>query len=88
MPNLEDEQYKMLAHPLRRALLKEMKNNSRSLAYLAHQTGASQSRIANHLSLMKRAEIITIRKEARRRVYALRKDSLTGILAFVESLIK
>jgi DNA-binding transcriptional ArsR family regulator len=88
MPNLEDEQYKMLAHPLRRALLKEMKDDSRSLAYLARQTKASQSRIANHLSLMERAEIITVRKETRRRVYALRKDSLTGVSAFVESLIK
>jgi len=87
MAKNNDDVYKALAHPLRRALLTEMTAAGRTLAYFVRQTGASPSRISNHLRLMERARLVRARPKGRGRVYQLRKEGLQQMLAFLESLM-
>ncbi len=88
MPKVEDERYKALAHPLRRALLSEMSTSGRTLAYLVHRTGAAPSRISNHLRLMEQARLVKTRQRSGGRVYSLRKEGLQQVLAFLKGLVE
>ena len=87
MAKSDDDAYKALAHPLRRALLAEMTEAGRTLAYLVRQTGASPSRISNHLRLMEQARLVRARQKGRGRVYHLRKEGLQQMLAFLKGLV-
>jgi len=87
MSENEDERFKALAHPLRRALLSEMSDSGRSLAHLVRRTGASPSRISNHLRLMEQAQLVRTRKRGRGRIYQLRKEGLQQVLAFLKGLL-
>lgn len=82
-----DDKYKALAHPLRRAMLNEMKEGGKGLAHLSRRTGASPSRASNHLSLMHSAGLIRIRRRGGRQVYSIRKEGLQQVLAFLVSLV-
>lgn len=86
MTETQDDKYKVLAHPLRRALLSEMKDGGRTLTYLVRQTGASPSRISNHLRLAEQAGLIRAEQQGRRRVYTLHKEGLQQVLAFLKRL--
>jgi DNA-binding transcriptional ArsR family regulator len=86
MTDIADLKYKILAHPLRRALLRTLKEGDRTLAFLARTTGASPSRTSNHLRLMEQAGLIRARKEGRRRVYSLRAESLREMADFLKLL--
>jgi DNA-binding transcriptional ArsR family regulator len=86
MTNAEDLRYKALAHPLRRAFLRTMKQADRTLAFLARETGVSPSRAANHLRLMTEAGLVRARKQGRRRVYSLRREALREMADFLREL--
>jgi ArsR family transcriptional regulator len=86
MTNAEDRRYKALAHPLRRALLSALKEEDRTLAFLARETGASPSRNANHLRLMTEAGLVRTRQQGRRRAYSLRREGLREMAAFLRGL--
>jgi DNA-binding transcriptional ArsR family regulator len=87
MAKAEDEKYKALAHPLRRALLSEMSTSGRTLAYLVRRTGAAPSRVSNHLRLMEQARLVNTRQRSGGRVYSLRKEGLQQVLAFLKGLV-
>jgi len=88
MAKNEDERFKALAHPLRRALLSEMSESGRTLAYLVRRTGAAPSRVSNHLRLMEQAHLVkTGQRGSRGRVYQLRKEGLQQVLAFLKGLV-
>ena len=85
----EDDKYKALAHPLRRALLAEMTDSGgRTLSHFVRHTGASPSRIANHLRLMQRARLVRARQKGRGKVYNLEKEGLQEMLAFLKGLVE
>jgi DNA-binding transcriptional ArsR family regulator len=87
MAKNDDERFKALAHPLRRALLGEMSESGRTLAYLVRRTGAAPSRVSNHLRLMEQAHLVKTHQRGRGRVYHLRKEGLQQVLAFLKSLV-
>ena len=86
MTEIEDNRFKALAHPLRRVLLSELKDAPKPLIHLVWRTGASPSRISNHLKLMEEAHLVVARKQGRRRVYALNRKGLLDPLAYLKSL--
>jgi len=88
MSRTDDEKYKVLAHPLRRALLSEMSETGRTLAYLVRRTSAAPSRVSNHLRLMEQARVVRARQRSGGRVYSLRKEGLQQVLAFLNGLIE
>ncbi len=88
MTRSDDDRFKALAHPLRRALLVEMRDAGHSLAYLVRRTGAAPSRVSNHLRLMEEAGIIRTRKSSGGRVYSLRKEGLQQLQTFLDGLLK
>lgn len=87
MSKSDDIRYKALAHPLRRALLNEMSETGRTLAYLVRRTGAAPSRVSNHLRLMEQARLVRTRQRSGGRIYYLRKEGLRQVLAFLNSLV-
>ena len=84
----DDDRFKALAHPLRRALLVEMRDAGHTLAYLMRRTGAAPSRISNHLRLMEEAGVIRTRKGSGGRVYSLRKEGLQQVQTFLDELLE
>lgn len=54
---------KMLAHPLRLAILHLLKGGERTVNDLAETVGVSQSNISQHLALMRQRDIVKTRKE-------------------------
>jgi len=88
MSKTDNEKYKALAHPLRRALLHEMSEAGRTLAYLVQRTGAAPSRVSNHLRLMEQAHLVRTRQRSGGRVYSLKKEGLRQVLAFLNNLIE
>ncbi len=55
--------FKILGHPLRLAILDELRNGERCVQDLESRLGAEQSNISRHLSLLKQIGIIDCRKE-------------------------
>jgi len=60
--NLQAEISKTLGHPLRLALLHILKDGEKTVSELVGITGASQSNISQHLSLMRQRQIVKTRK--------------------------
>jgi DNA-binding transcriptional ArsR family regulator len=86
MANVEDPRYKALAHPLRRALLRALKEADAPLLLLTRETGASPSRTANHLRLLLEAGLVGARRQGRRRLYSLRRRALREMADFLRRL--
>ncbi|TCL59744.1 ArsR family transcriptional regulator [Hydrogenispora ethanolica] len=55
--------FKILGHPLRLAILDELRNGECCVQDLESRLGAEQSNISRHLSLLKQVGIIDCRKE-------------------------
>ena len=59
---LQAEISKTLAHPLRLAILHQLKGGEKTVNELTEVLGASQSNISQHLALMRKAQIVRTRK--------------------------
>jgi DNA-binding transcriptional ArsR family regulator len=60
---LQAEVSKTLAHPLRLAILHNLKNGEKTVNELTQITGASQSNISQHLAIMRQRQIVKTRKD-------------------------
>ncbi len=60
---LQAEISKTLAHPLRLAILHNLKGTEKTVNELTQITGASQSNISQHLAIMRQRQIVKTRKE-------------------------
>ncbi len=60
---LQAEVLKALAHPIRLAVIQFLSQEEKCVCEIVNHVGTSQSNISKHLSLMKRAGILSDRKE-------------------------
>lgn len=60
---LQAEISKTLAHPLRLAILHNLKGTEKTVNELTQITGASQSNISQHLAIMRQRQIVKTRKD-------------------------
>lgn len=68
-----------LAHPVRRALVDELRGGPRPAGSLGQGLGVSREAISKHLRLMTQAEVLTVEARGRERWYALSPQSLACV---------
>ena len=72
---------KALAHPLRLELLEQLAQGGRSVEVLADRTGVSIANASQHLQQMRRAGLVTARREGKYVFYRLADDAVLALLA-------
>lgn len=77
-----------LADPIRREILDMLRVASRSAGEIAAQFPVSWPAISRHLRLLREAHLIEERRSRRQRIYALRREALLPVLAWVTALAK
>jgi len=76
---------KAVAHPLRLRLLEQLAQGERSVEVLADRTGASIANASQHLQHMRRAGLVTARRDGKFVFYGLADDAVLGLLASIPS---
>jgi DNA-binding transcriptional ArsR family regulator len=72
-----------LADPLRLAVLQHLMGGPATVSEIVSVTGESQSKVSNHLALMRERRLVRASRQGRQRVYELRDASVAQL---VESL--
>lgn len=72
-----------LAEPRRRAMLRLVRDEPRSVNEIADHFGASQQAVSHHLQVLKQAGLVAVRTEGQRRLYAVRTEGLDSLRDFL-----
>jgi DNA-binding transcriptional ArsR family regulator len=75
-----------LADPNRRALIERLQKGPCSVNDLTKVVSISQPAVSQHLSVLKSAGLVNVRKEGSRRIYSLAPDGLVELRRYVDNL--
>lgn len=81
-PTQDNDVFHAIAHPARRAMLSSLKDGERSAGDLAAPFDMTFAAASQHLRLLEEAELVSVRREGRRRLYRLRPAPLEEVLAW------
>jgi len=70
-----------LADPLRLTVLGHLMSGSATVSELMSVTGAAQSKVSNHLRLLRQRGLVRAVRQGRQRVYTLRDQSIARLIA-------
>ena len=76
--------FEVLAEPNRRLILDLLLEQPRSVGELVGQTGLSQPGTSKHLRVLREAGLVSIHKDALRRMYELNPQALAELIRWVE----
>lgn len=76
--------FEVLAEPTRRHILDLLREQPRAVGELVDAVGLSQPGTSKHLRVLRDAGLVDVRKDAQRRVYALRVEPLAELDAWLE----
>jgi DNA-binding transcriptional ArsR family regulator len=76
--------FDVLADPTRRRILDQLRERQRTVGDLVATLEVSQPSVSKHLRVLRDAGVVDVRKDAQRRVYALRPEAFAEVLAWVE----
>jgi ArsR family transcriptional regulator len=85
---LQAEVLKALAHPLRLAIIQFLAEEEKCVCDVVEYTGTSQSNISRHLSIMKRAGILSDRKEGLSVYYRLNMPCALNFFKCVKDIME
>lgn len=75
-----------LAHPTRRRVYERLRHRPCTVGDLARLVRISQPGVSQHLSVLRRARLVTDRQEGTRRYYRATPEGLAELRRYVESL--
>jgi DNA-binding transcriptional ArsR family regulator len=81
---LAGDPFDALGDPNRRAIVELLKGRDRSVQELADQLPISRPAVSRHLSLLKKAGLVTDRAEGARRLYRLHDEGIDAVRAYLE----
>lgn len=81
-----DAVLRALAEPRRRAMLRLVRDEPRSVGEIASQFDISQQAVSQHLQVLKDAGLVAVRKQGQRRLYVVRPEGLETLEAFLAEL--
>ena len=84
---LQAEISKTLAHPLRLAILHNLKSGERTVNQLTQKIGASQSNISQHLSILRQRQIVKTRKEGSNIYYRVASPKISQACDMVHEVL-
>jgi DNA-binding transcriptional ArsR family regulator len=78
------ELLKVVAHPFRLEILQKLENDILCVSDMEEFLGISQSNVSQHLSIMRRADLVDYYVDGRQRCYFLRDPRVLDILTLVK----
>jgi DNA-binding transcriptional ArsR family regulator len=81
LSEIKAELFKALAHPGRVRVLEILRDGERSVAELVPLVGLEASHLSQQLAVLRRARVVTTRREGARVVYGIRDDEIMELLA-------
>jgi DNA-binding transcriptional ArsR family regulator len=76
--------YAALAEPSRRQILDLLRGGERSVGDLVARLTLSQPGVSKHLKVLREAGLVEVRRDGKRRWYALRAEPLTEVADWLE----
>jgi len=83
-PTQDNDVFHAIAHPARRAILVTLRDRERSASELAEPFAMSFAAISQHLRVLEEAELVTVRRDGRRRLYRLRPRPLGDVVTWID----
>ena len=74
-----------LHDPTRRRLLELLQSGERSVRELTDELPVTQGAVSQHLKVLRDADLVGVRPQGTRRLYAVRPDGLGPVRAWVDS---
>ena len=84
---LKSDFLKALAHPLRLAIIEQLKDGEKSVSQLVSANSVEQSSISKNLSLLKQAGILSSRQEGVGVYYSIRDQDIFKVLRLVSDML-
>ena len=81
-----EEVFAALAAPQRQEILRLVRYEALPVGIIAENCGASQQAISHHLQVLKDAGLVDMKRDGRRRLYAVSPDGFDSINTFVADL--
>jgi DNA-binding transcriptional ArsR family regulator len=81
-----DAAFRALAEPNRRAILRLVRDQPRSVNEITRHIGISQQGVSQHLQVLREAGLLAVRREGTRRLYEVRPEGLDSLDAFLSEL--
>lgn len=76
--------FEILAESTRRSILDLLNDGERAAGEIEGALGLSQPNTSKHLRVLREAGLVSVRKEAQRRIYRLEPDGLAEVIAWAE----
>lgn len=83
-PLQQNDVFHAIAHPARRAILLLLKEGEKPASALAEPFKVSFAAISQHLKTLKQADLVSERREGRRRIYRLHPRPLREVVSWVD----
>jgi DNA-binding transcriptional ArsR family regulator len=84
---LKSDFLKALAHPLRLAIIEQLKNGELSVGQLGNKLGVEQSSISKNLAILRQVGILQSRQEKVTVYYAVRDQDIFKVLRLVADIL-
>lgn len=84
---LKADMFRALGHPARVRALEMLSDGEQSVGELAGQVGLEASHLSQQLGILRRAGLVTTRKEGSTVFYAIRDPQLVELLAVAKRLL-
>jgi len=77
---------KPIAHPIRMNILCYLMDGEKNVSEIEQQFGSTISNISQHLTVLRKANIINRRKEANYMFYSLKDDTIQKLMETIKAL--
>ncbi len=84
---LKADFFKALAHPGRIRIIEVLTGGERTVSELAAEVDLEASHLSQQLGILRRAHVVTARKEGSAVVYALADERLAALLAVAKEIL-
>ncbi len=79
-----DAALRALADASRRTILDEVRERPRAVGEIAHKMEISQQAVSHHLSVLRRAGLVSERREGTRHLFAVHTDGFAAVQEFLD----
>lgn len=83
-PIQDNDVFHAIAHPARRAILVTLKGGERAASELAAPFNMSFAAVSQHLGILEEAQLVSARRDGRRRLYHLHPRRLRDVVSWID----
>ena len=83
-PLQDNDVFHAIAHPARRAILVTLRDGERAASELAEPFQMTFAAVSQHLHVLEEAELVSVRRKGRHRMYCLRPRPLRDVVTWID----